>query len=375
MRKHTRPAGLLAAACLLAVLCACAPKETPPDTLEALQQAAYAAMETGDNAAVREAILAAEAQFAGQLDSALYRRLAEGADESLSEPGARAAYETLYERGELETAGMLRLARSLLDTGETLRARGLLEMAARRQDGQEAIGLLQGLTVPAGQETPETAALLREVLRAATTDDMPALTRQVQSAGWLNAVMPAAGFGGRRYGCTAEDGAEGEIHTWLDGAVPVSDLALTLLDGRAALIRVTPLGAARLCCESAEGSGAARLEYLDFESGAFLTVEGELRGGLFFGQTIFKTYDFSAGEGEAVRWQPLPEQPNGEYTGEFDENGRPAVRQRGAAGTVTVGYDASGRLYLTLGIPQGMSGEEGIGLSWFPLPKEQEETP
>lgn len=378
MSKHTRLTGLLAAAGLLALLlCGCAPEEPAPVTLEDLQQAAYTAMQAGDDAAAGEAVLAAEAQFAGQLDSALYQWLAQRANGDLSQPGARAAYEVLCARGELETDGLILFGRSLMESGELLRARQLLELAARRQNGQEAAELLQGLTVPVGQETEDTAALLRELLAAAAAGDMPALTQQLQSAGWLNAAMPATGFGGRRYSCTAGDGAEGVIYAWLDGSVPVTDLTLTLPDGRACLVRVTPLSAARLCCDSAEGGGTGngQLEYLNLENGAFLTAEGELRGGLFLGQTVFKTYDFSAAEGEQVCWQPLPEQPNGEYTGEFDENGRPTVRQRGAAGTITVGYDGSGRHYLTLGIPQGMSGEEGVGPYWLPLPKEQEETP
>lgn len=385
---------LLAAALLLAGCSAPQQPAAEPPTLAALQRTAYEAIAAadgtdgaqskGENAEasghvlseedVQEAILAAEEAFPGQLDSALYRRLARGADEALSDPGAKEAYLALYERGELDAAQIVRLGRRMLADGELRAARDLWELAARHTDGREAAALLEEVVVPIAQERSETAEMLRQAVRAAAAGDLPALIDRVQSAEWLNAVMPATGFGARRYRSTAQEGAEGELTARIDGALPIFDLCLALPDGQALSLRITPLTAAVLRCESLSdgGEGAAQAEQLSFESGAFLRIEGRLQEGLFTGETTFTVYDVPHEEGQSARWGDLPENPSGIYTGVFDEAGQPTVQQRGMAGDVTVGYDAAGLNYLTLTRPETLEEGQGVGAAWLPLPQTEE---
>ena len=314
--------------------------------------------------------------WTGQLDSALYRRLAAGADETLSGPGMKEAYLVLQQRSELDTAQMVRLGRRLLEDGETRAARDLWELAARRADGREAAALLEEVVVPIAQERDEAAQMLQQAVEAAAAGDMPALIDLVQNADWLNAVMPATGVGARRYYSTPQEGAEGELTAWIDGTLPIFDLRLALPDGQALSLRITPLAAAALRCEtlSGGGEGAAQADYLRFDSGAFLRAEGTLKGGLFVGETAFTVYSIPHEEGLPARWGDLPESPSGVYAGIFDEGGRPTVQQRGMAGEVTVGYDATGLSYLTLTRPETIEDEEGVGVAWLPLPQAEEGT-
>lgn len=392
VNRRVRAAAVLLAVCLLLAGCKEAQSQPPEAvTLAALQQAAYEAIEAVDapagaqpagqtdapgpsEAEVQAAILAAEEAYPGELDSALYWRLAKGADETLSGPGQKEAYLALQARGELDTAQMVRLGRRMLEDGEVRDARDLWELAARRTDGQEAAARLEGVVVPIAQETDETAELLRQAVAAAAAGEMPALIDLVQSTEWLNAVMPTTGYGARRYQSTAADGAEGELTLYAQGAAPICDMTLTLPEGRALCLRITPLTAAVLRCDSMRqgGSGAAEIEYLSFDSGAFLAVTGRLTGGLFTGEVSFAAYQIPC-EGDApARWADRPEAPQGEYTGTFDENGQPAAKQRGGADSMTVGYDAAGRHYLNLARPENVAEEEGFGVAWLPLPQTQE---
>ena len=388
---------LLAAALLLAGCHAPQDEAAEPPTLASLQRAAYEAIAAADGAGaaqseedksadplgdavseedVQKAILAAEEAFPGQLDSALYRRLAAGADETLSGPCMKEAYLVLQERSELDTAQMVCLGRRMLEDGEARAARDLWELAARRADGREAAACLEEVVVPIAQERDETAQMLRQAVEAAAAGDMPALIDRVQNADWLNAVMPTTGAGARRYRSTPQEGAEGELTAWIDGTLPVFEMCLALPDGQALSLRITPLTAAVLRCESLSngGEGAAQADCLRFDSGAFLRVESTLKGGLFTGETVFTVYSIPHEENLPARWGDLPEGPSGVYAGVFDEEGRPTVQQRGMAGTVTVGYDAAGLNYLTLTRPQTVEEEQGVGAAWLPLPQAEEES-
>lgn len=367
MHQKPRWICLLLAALLLAFLCSgCKSAQT----LETLQQQAYEAIEEEDAQKAYEIVLEAEAQFPGELDSALYQLLLDQAGGDFEQEHVLAVYETLGRRGELELAQMLELAQYYQAQGKLRQARDLYELSLRRENSEEIYSLLQSMTISFDQESEQLQAYLRQAGSAAREERMPELIGLLQSAEWLNAAMPSNGNGGRFYE-TEEDGTRIRIAAELSGGRPVTSIWVLEQDGKEKSIRVSPEAVALVRGEVREGAyqGAVSAEILEISAGMFYRIDGTLQNNLFSGQANFQLFSVAAQDTAAARWEHRQDTAAGAFSGAFSEDGHPQAQQQGAADSVVVGYDGSNEKYLALRIPEGASAQDGISIFWMPAAK------
>lgn len=367
MHQKPRWICLLLAALLLAFLCSgCKSAQT----LETLQQQAYEAIEEEDAQKAYEIVLEAEAQFPGELDSALYQLLLDQAGGDFEQEHVLAVYETLGRRGELELAQMLELAQYYQAQGKLRQARDLYELSLRRENSEEIYSLLQSMTISFDQESEQLQAYLRQAGSAAREERMPELIGLLQSAEWLNAAMPSNGSGGRFYE-TEEDGTRIRIAAELSGGRPVTSIWVLEQDGKEKSIRVSPEAVALVRGEVREGAyqGAVSAEILEISAGMFYRIDGTLQNNLFSGQANFQLFSVAAQDTAAVRWEHRQDTAAGAFSGAFSEDGHPQAQQQGGADSVVVGYDGSNEKYLALRIPEGASAQDGISIFWMPAAK------
>lgn len=367
MHQKPRWICLLLAALLLAFLCSgCKSAQT----LETLQQQAYEAIEEEDAQKAYEIVLEAEAQFPGELDSALYQLLLDQAGGDFEQEHVLAVYETLGRRGELELAQMLELGQYYQAQGKLRQARDLYELSLRRENSEEIYSLLQSMTISFDQESEQLQAYLRQAGSAAREERMPELIGLLQSAEWLNAAMPSNGNGGRFYE-TEEDGTRIRIAAELSGGKPVTSIWVLTQDGKETSIRVSPEAVALVRGEVREGAyqGAVSAEILEISAGMFYRIDGTLQNNLFSGQANFQLFSVAAQDTAAARWEHRQDTAAGAFSGAFSEDGHPQAQQQGGADSVVVGYDGSNEKYLALRIPEGASAQDGISIFWMPAAK------
>ena len=316
MHQKPRWICLLLAALLLAFLCSgCKSAQT----LETLQQQAYEAIEEEDAQKAYEIVLEAEAQFPGELDSALYQLLLDQAGGDFEQEHVLAVYETLGRRGELELAQMLELAQYYQAQGKLRQARDLYELSLRRENNEEIYQLLQSMSVSFDQESEQMQAYLRQAGSAAKEERIPELIGLLQSAEWLNAAMPSNGNGGRFYE-TEEDGTRIRIAAELSGGKPVTSIWVLTQDGKETSIRVSPEAVALVRGEVREGAyqGAVSAEVLEISAGTFYRIDAALQNNLFSGQANFQLFSVAAQDTVAARWEHRQDAAAGAFSGAFD---------------------------------------------------------
>ena len=367
MHQKTRWICLLLAVLLLALLCSgCKSAQT----LDTLQQQAYEAIEEGNAEQAYETVLKAEAQYPGELDSALYQLLLAQAGGDFEQEHVLAAYETLGRRGELELAQMLELGQYYQAQGKLRQARDLYELSLRRENSEEIDALLQSMTISFEQESEQLQAYLQQASSAAKEERMPELIGLLQSAEWLNAAMPSTGKGGRFYE-TEENGTRVRIAAELIGGRPVTSIWVLEQDGKEKSIRVAPEAVALVRAEVREGAyqGAASAEILEISAGTFYRIDGALQNNLFSGQVNFQLFSVAAQDTVAARWDHRQDTAAGAFSGAFSEDGHPQAQQQGAADSVVVGYDGGNEKYLSLRIPEGATAQDSVSIFWMPVAK------
>lgn len=365
MNRKSRWICLIFAALLLALLCfGCKSAQT----LDALQGQAYEAIEEENAEKACEIVLQAEAQYPGQLDSALYQLFLAQAGGDFQRENVLAAYETLSRRGELEPAQMLELGQYYQAQGDNRKARDLYELCIRREHDDQTDALLQSITVPFDQETEQMQAYLQQASSAAMEERIPDLIALLQSTEWLNAAMPSTGNGGRFYE-TEADGTRIRVAAELAGGKPVTSIWVLGQDGAEKSIKITPETVALLRAEVREGAyqGAASAEVLEIASGTFYRIDATLQNNLFSGQANFQLFSVAAQETVAARWEHRQDAAAGAFSGAFSEDGHPQAQQQGAADSVVVGYDGGNEKYLSLRIPEGAAAQDSISIFWLPV--------
>ncbi|MCI8631935.1 MAG: hypothetical protein HFE64_00395 [Lachnospiraceae bacterium] len=339
-------------------------------TLDALQQQAYAAIEENNTENACQLILQAEALYPGELDSALYQLLLAQAKEDLEQAPVLAAYETLCRRGELDAAQLQTLGQHYQTQGDLLKARDLYELSLRRENHEEVYALLQNLTIPFDQEDAALQTYLLQAASAASEERMSDLISLLQSAEWLNAAMPSTGAGGRFYE-TEEKGTRIRIAAELTDQTPVTTVWLLTSERIEKSICISPQAISLITAPIHEGTyhGAASAEILEISSGTFYHIDANLQHDLFSGSAIFQLFSVAPAETAAECWQHREDTPTGTFSGSFSEDGHPQAQQQSAEDAVVVGYDGSNEKYLALHIPEGLSAQDGVSIFWLPAAK------